>query len=146
MTEEREDNGAVSTASETDQAGAGEYSIGYGRPPLHTRFRPGESGNPRGRPKGQQNAKSIVKKVLDEPVTVREGEKTRKASKFEALVQANVLKAMKGDPRASAFVITLLTRTGQLAEADVDTASADLATDDEAIIREWRRRNETPTE
>src|SRR5262249_49701799 len=122
MTDELEDGSAASTGSDADQGDTGEYSVGYGPPPLPTRSNPGESGNPRGRPKGQQNAKTIVKKVLDEPVTVREGEKIRKMSKLEALVQANVLKAMKGDHRASAFVIRLLAGTKQLAEADVDTA------------------------
>jgi hypothetical protein len=32
--------------------------VGYGRPPLATRFRPGQSGNPRGRPKGARNLSS----------------------------------------------------------------------------------------
>ena len=35
-----------------DQIG---YEVGYGRPPQHTQFRPGQSGNPAGRRKGVRN-------------------------------------------------------------------------------------------
>lgn len=41
-----------------------EYEVGYGRPPTHTRFQPGKSGNPNGRPKGSKNTKTILMEEL----------------------------------------------------------------------------------
>ena len=143
MAEEISNSGSDPAVSESDAASAGPYAVGYGRPPVHTRFKPGQSGNPRGRPKGHRNAKTIVAKVLDEPVIIREGEKTRRVSNFEAMIQANTLKAIKGDTRALAQMISLLTRTGQLAEAELDPGTAELGDEDEAIISEFLRRSET---
>jgi hypothetical protein len=40
------------------------YSVGYGRPPKHTRFKPGRSGNPKGRPRGSRNLSTEMQKVL----------------------------------------------------------------------------------
>src|SRR5215472_9169066 len=108
VAEEISNNGADTGTPESGTAPAGPYAVGYGRPPVHTRFKPGQSGNPRGRPKGHRNAKTIVAKVLDEPVIIREGDKTRRVSKFEAIVQANTLNAIKGDTRALAQMISLL--------------------------------------
>ena len=48
------------------------YAVGYGKPPRHSRFEPGQSGNPRGRPPGSKNLSSLLKKALDEPVIVVE--------------------------------------------------------------------------
>jgi Family of unknown function (DUF5681) len=60
----------------------GEYAVGFGRPPAQTRFKPGQSGNPKGRP----NAKTTVARVINETIPVREGQKTRHMSKLEAML------------------------------------------------------------
>ena len=39
----------------------GEYDVGYGRPPAHARFKPGKSGNPRGRPTGRKNLTTVIR-------------------------------------------------------------------------------------
>lgn len=46
-----------------------DYKVGPGKPPKHTRFKPGQSGNPKGRPKGSQNVKTVLNKVGRESVT-----------------------------------------------------------------------------
>ena len=43
-------------------------AVGYGKPPKETRFKPGRSGNPRGRPKGSKNFNTILAKRLQELV------------------------------------------------------------------------------
>jgi hypothetical protein len=63
----------------------GEYDVGYG--PAHTRFKPGESGNPHGRPVGGANAKTTMARVVNEKVSVHEGDKSRKMTKLEAMLQ-----------------------------------------------------------
>ena len=86
-----------------------EYQVGYKRPPLQTRFKPGQSGNPKGRPTGRPNAKTTVERVMNEKVSVHEGEKTRHMTKFEALLQAQTMKGMKGDARSAGMVVNVMT-------------------------------------
>jgi hypothetical protein len=47
-----------------------DYEVGYGKPPPHTRFVQGLSGNPRGRPRGAKNIKTLLPKALNERVVV----------------------------------------------------------------------------
>jgi hypothetical protein len=62
--------------SRPPQKPSGEYPIGYGRPPVESRFRRGESGIPRGRPRGTKtaSAKAVVLQEAYRPITVREGD------------------------------------------------------------------------
>jgi|GEM_PF-3077326 len=99
-------------------APAADYQVGRGRPPKHTQFKPGQSGNPKGRPKGTPNHRTTVDKVMNEKVSVREGEKIRRIKKFEAVVQAQANKGMKGDARSAGMVINLMAKTGLLGDQD----------------------------
>jgi Family of unknown function (DUF5681) len=47
-----------------------DYEVGYGKPPRHTRFKKGQSGNPRGRPNGSKNLSTLLSETLSEPVIV----------------------------------------------------------------------------
>lgn|SRR5215208_5388426 len=77
-----------------------DYSVGYGRPPVHSRFRSGKSGNPKGRPRGRRNFGSMLKSVVNEMVSVREGDKVLRVSKLEAAMRSLVVKAIRGDVKA----------------------------------------------
>ena len=59
----------------------GTYSVGYGRPPEETRFKPGQSGNPKGRPKGSKNLRTLFAEELRRSVTLKENGKTRRVPK-----------------------------------------------------------------
>jgi hypothetical protein len=78
------------------------------RPPRSTRFRPGQSGNPRGRPKGAQSLRGLVVSALGERVEAKENGRRRRITKLEATVKQLVNRAASGDQRATQFVFTLL--------------------------------------
>jgi hypothetical protein len=60
------------------------YKVGYGKPPEHTRFKRGKSGNPKGRPKGNLNTQTILERVLNENVTINENGMRKTVTKREA--------------------------------------------------------------
>ena len=49
-----------------DKESDGGNEVGYRKPPMHTRFKPGQFGNPRGRPKGTKNLKTDLQEELGE--------------------------------------------------------------------------------
>ncbi|GHF70712.1 DUF5681 domain-containing protein [Seohaeicola zhoushanensis] len=86
----------------------GNYEVGYRKPPKASRFKPGQSGNPRGRPKNAQNVGKLLAAALAQRITIREGERTAEVSKREALIVALLNRAIKGDGRATAQVLGLI--------------------------------------
>ena len=82
--------------------------IGYGKPPRHTRFKKGQSGNPTGRPKGTPNFATALEQALNEQVVVNEGGQRRTVSKLEATVAQLVNKAAMGDLRATKQLLTVV--------------------------------------
>ncbi|SRR5713101_4445432 len=58
-----------------------DFAVGFRRPPLHTRFKPGVSGNPSGRPKDSKNLKTLLHAILNEQISLQEGSQSRKVSK-----------------------------------------------------------------
>ena len=75
-------------------------NIGYGKPPRHTRFTKGQSGNPKGRPKGAKNLSTILQKASREPVTVTIRGRTVVITKLEAGMHQLANQAANGDLKA----------------------------------------------
>ena len=84
----------------------GEYRVGRGKPPLHTRFRKGRSGNPKGPRK--KDLPALLLAALDEPVTVDKDGRRRRISKREAIVAQLVDKSADADLRATKMLIDML--------------------------------------
>lgn len=84
-----------------------DYEVGYGKPPKSTRFQPGQSGNPKGRPKGSKNLKTVVDEELNRTLSIRENGETRTMTSIQALLRTTMNKALKGDGRASAQMFDL---------------------------------------
>jgi Family of unknown function (DUF5681) len=63
------------------------YKVGFRHPPLHSRFKPGVSGNPSGRPKDSKNFKTLLHSILNEQISLQEGSQSRKISKAEAIMR-----------------------------------------------------------
>lgn len=105
---------------------ARKYEIGYRKPPPSARFKPGKSGNPKGRPKASLDLTGELTKELSESITVRENGKSRRVSKQKALLKALVAKALQGDVRAINAVLTLNARLlGETSAPDMDVVDND---------------------
>ena len=86
------------------------YKVGYRKPPKATRFRPGVSGNARGRPKGSLNLATDLSAELSETTTVKEGGRSRRVSKQRALIKTLMKNALKGEVKSAAAVLALYGR------------------------------------
>lgn len=94
-------------SSGEDDIGA-QGSIGYGRPPRHSQFKPGQSGNPRGRPKGSKSRATILRRILNEKISFREGDRMKRVSKYEGIHRTQVHKALKGDSKAYKAILDMI--------------------------------------
>lgn len=117
--------------------------VGYKRPPQHSQFQPGQSGNPRGRRKNVRNFKSDLLDELREQIPIRENGRDRKISKQRAFIKALVAAAIKGDMRATNALVSFCTRSlGGQTDEDVNTAPAadDIDIIEAFVARERKRR------
>ena len=83
-----------------------DYEVGYGKPPRHTRFTKGQSGNPRGRPPGAKNLKTLLSEALNEPVIVTENGARRRVTKREAIITQLVNRSATADCRPPSDILT----------------------------------------
>ena len=84
---------------------SGDDKTGYGNPPKHTRFKKGQSGNPKGRPKKSKNVKPVLKEALDEPIQITLGGKTQTVTSLQAMIRHILVKALNGDLRAANMLL-----------------------------------------
>lgn len=115
-----------------------DYDVGYGKTPVHTRFRKGVCPNPKGRPKGSRNLKTDFLDELTERVPVTEGGKRRKLSKQRVTLKALINKGMSGDVRAATKVIELAVRLFGFDEAAPQGAG--LSPTDQEILKAFLER------
>jgi hypothetical protein len=94
----------------TDDVGNLGTKAGYKNPPTHSRFKPGRSGNPKGRPKGSRNIVNELQDFLSEKITVQQGKKTKRMSRMGAAVAKTFENAVKGNPRAVDTLLRLVSR------------------------------------
>jgi hypothetical protein len=93
----------------TTSAGEAGSTVGKGRPPLHTRFRKGRSGNPEGRPRGAKSFTTLLFERLDRRVERRsEDGARRKVSKRELAADRLVDRFAEGEPYATRLMIDLM--------------------------------------
>jgi hypothetical protein len=127
-----QDNEATNVAS--DRPAPGDYTVGRCRPPLHTRFKPGKSGNPKGRGKGHLNAKTEIRQIMSSRlVAVDDGENVHRPSLLGANVLAHGLKGAKGDARSAGIFLTLAEKMGVL-DPDVDAVIEQATRDRRAAL------------
>lgn len=87
-----------------------DYEVGYGRPPKATQFKKGQSGNPKGRPKGRLNVDTEFQALLEECVTVTENGRQRSMPLMKVILKRLVTKAAGGDLKAIPMILAWLGR------------------------------------
>lgn len=125
--------------SDSRTIGSPDYEVGYRKPPRHSQFKPGRSGNPRGRPKAAKGLQTIVRDTLSQKVAVRTATGTKRISKIEAILQKTLELAMKGNPRALAELIKLYSNAvPEEKQPAFETQQYDLTATDLATLDELR--------
>jgi Family of unknown function (DUF5681) len=122
------------------------YAVGYARPPRASRFQPGQSGNPNGRPKGARNASSLARDALERPINVKVKGTWRRMTVRKAAYLRLAERAVAGDAKALDYLLSL---ESEEHPPGPDQAEADRsATKDLAILQDFfdRRRVSLPQE
>jgi hypothetical protein len=96
-----------------------DYSVGYKKPPRRTQFKKGQSGNPRGRPKGKRSWEERVQRAFEEEVSISVNGRSKRLTKFEVALMQVINKAAAGDLRALRECAALL-RTFSPSRSDED--------------------------
>jgi hypothetical protein len=108
-----------------------EHAANYRKPPEHTRFKKGQSGNPHGRP--AKNLPALLAAALNEKVTVTENGKRRQVTKREAVIAQLVNKSASAELRATKMLIDMLRDIEKRAEPAAAAKSPFSPTDREVL-------------
>ena len=122
----------------------GDYSVGYGRPPTHSRFQPGQSGNPAGRRKGHPSVGEIFMKEAARLIKVKRGDNVETITKYEAVIRRLLQSAIEGDIPAARLVLMGLSQNAPTADGGAvedETGNVSLmAMPDESTLRRMLAR------
>lgn len=118
------------------------YRIGYGKPPKGTRFKKGQSGNPKGRPKRAKNLKTVLLNDLNETLPVKERNKQMQLSKLEVIIKQLNSRTAKGDPKAWPTWLSLMAKAGLINSEEENWKPP--SKEDREIIAEFLDRHMYP--
>jgi hypothetical protein len=132
MTKRRDRQKGANSPSEKRHDGktATKEDVGYGKPPQAHQFKPGQSGNVRGRPKGAKNESTLLRDLLHRKIELREGGKTRKVTVLEGIHLRIAEDSLKGNTKSAAF---LLNRYAAMVSGEVLQSA--VTEDDEEILQ-----------
>lgn len=114
--------------------------VGYKSPPTHSRFQPGQSGNPGGRPKQVKSLKAELIEELSESTSVSEDGKKIEITKARAIAKAMVRAASAGNMRAMTALLSLFSRDAVDSNQPDEISAEEHALLDDYVEREVRRR------
>lgn len=109
-----------------------DYEVGYGKPPKGTRFKPGQSGNPKGRQRRPKSTQQQMQTILRSRITVSEGGQSKRLTLQEVMLRSIANKAAKGELRAASFVMNLI-QSAEAAESELIDQSS-LSPEDQALF------------
>jgi hypothetical protein len=112
------------------------YAVGYKKPPLHTRFKKGQSGNPSGRRRGARNLPTALLEAIDRRVEVEEDGRRRKRSKRDLGADRLADKFARGDPYAIRLLLGLVLDLQRRLPPE-PPAPVSLDENDKSVIENW---------
>ena len=115
-----------------------DYAIGYGKPPVHSRFRKGRSGNPGGRPRGKRLA-TLLREALSETAMIEINGRPRRVSRGQATVALLIDRAAEADPRWMKLLLDLVQKLDIGGDARDDDEEVDAEEAREFLIQELDR-------
>ena len=119
-----------------------EYAANYRKPPEHSRFKKGQSGNPRGRPPGAKNPTTLLNDALNEPVTVTENGRRRKITKREAVIKQLVNKSASAEARSLKILLDLMLNLEARARSSAAPTTPAVGPGDEEVLAQLKARLE----
>jgi Family of unknown function (DUF5681) len=126
-------------------------TVGYGRLPVNRQFKPGQSGNPKGRPKGRKNLVTTIAAALSETIPVRgKNGRIRRLTKLEAMFGVMINKALAGDHKALVIITQLADKLGVFKVQAQGSSAAGIRADLDERVAELSQRmaayNRQPSE
>ena len=115
-----------------------DYEVGRGKPPKHSRFKTGQSGNPRGRPKGTPNLKGALQAILEREIAMDVNGESKLLPMLEAVLTRLASMSLAGDPRAIAKFLDLVERH---LPPEPEQSGSDLLADDLALLHQTLERH-----
>lgn len=113
-----------------------DYAVGYGKPPEHSRFQAGQSGNPKGRPKGSLNLATAVNRALREKIIVTANGRRKSMTKLDVAIKGLVNRAVKGDAKAMQQLLGL----GPLVGIEAESGTPAIDANDAAVMASLAQR------
>ena len=123
-----------------------DYDVGFRKPPAATRFKKGQSGNPKGRPKGKRNASTVILRALGAKVVINENGRRHEVTKFEAALTQLANKAAQGDMRAVNLAAALVRLAEERVEQDAVKTTTNLQDADHWVLQGLMQRLEETKE
>ncbi|MEN9862472.1 MAG: hypothetical protein RLZZ601_236 [Pseudomonadota bacterium] len=122
-----------------------EYDIGFKKPPKHTQFQPGQSGNKNGRPKGSRNFANVIEQELNSIVSITERGKVKQVRKKDIIAKQVVNKAAAGDLKATGMLLNE-SRYAEQQAAQKEVIAPSFSAADKQVLHNFaqRIRNSTP--
>lgn len=117
-----------------------DYETGYMKPPKSSRFKPGQSGNPKGRPRGSKNTYAVLEDILNEKVQITKNGKPLKISKKLAMLLQAVNKATQGNLKALQILLPRMIEADNKNAELANTAKA-IRQDDMEILTQYMEDN-----
>ena len=117
-----------------------DYELGYMKPPKSGQFKPGQSGNPKGRPSGCKNIYKLLDDIVNEKIQMTKNGKTVKISKKQAMLLQATNKAVQGDLKALQTLLPVMAEADNKNEELAKAATA-IRQDDIEILKQYLKEN-----
>jgi Family of unknown function (DUF5681) len=132
MTKPRKPKSPTQTCS---RAASDDNEVGYGKPPRANQFKPGKSGNPKGRPAGARSEATILQDLVQRKIGLSERGKTRRITLLEGILRRIAEDSLKGNTKSAAF---LLNRLYAITSNEPDESC--LSEDDQMVLQTYLKK------